>query len=105
MKTYTISEMASEFGVTLRTLRFYEQRGLLAPTRSGLQRLYSEADRQRFSQIHGWAEQGFTLREIKRALVEGGFDKRQIERQIADLRQRRADTDRAIAELEQQVAA
>ncbi|MCV9940947.1 MerR family transcriptional regulator [Boseaceae bacterium BT-24-1] len=105
MKTYSITDLAREFGVTLRTLRFYESRGLLTPARSGVQRIYSEAHRERFRQIHAWAQQGFTLREIKRALIKGGFDRRQIARQIAELKQRRDDTERAIAQLEREVAA
>jgi DNA-binding transcriptional MerR regulator len=104
--TYTISEMAAEFGVTFRTLRFYEIRGLITPARTrGQQRIYSEADRERFRKIHAWADQGFTLREIKRALNLGGFDQTQLVRQIDLLREQRAKTDRAIAELKQQVAA
>lgn len=105
MSLYSISHMAAEFGVTLRTLRFWEQRGLLSPARDGMTRVYSEADRSRFRKIHTWASQGFTLAEIKAALARGGFDRAQIVQQIADLRRRRADTDRAIAALEQQVSA
>lgn len=103
--TYSIREIAAEFGVTLRTLRFYEGRGLLSPARDGITRIYSEADRDRFRKIHIWAGQGFTLAEIKAALAHGGFDRAQIIQQIEDLRRRREDTDRAIAELELQVAA
>lgn len=103
--TYSISQMAAEFGVTLRCLRFYEGRGLLSPARAGMARVYSEADRARFRKIHTWAGQGFTLAEIKAALARGGFDRAQIVQQIEDLRRRRAETDRAIATLELQVAA
>ena len=103
--SYSISEMAAEFGVTLRTLRFYEGRGLLSPARNGMARVYSEADRARFRKIHTWAGQGFTLAEIKAALAHGGFDRAQIIQQIADLRRRRDEADRAIAALLLQVAA
>lgn len=105
MTTYSISQIAEEFSVTLRTLRFWEQRGLLSPARNGMARVYSEADRARFRKIHTWAGQGFTLAEIKAALAHGGFDRAQIIQQIEDLRRRRDEADRAIAALEQQVAA
>ncbi len=46
-KTYTISELAEEFGVTTRTLRHYEDQGLVTPTRDGINRIYSHRDRVR----------------------------------------------------------
>ncbi|MDH4013536.1 MAG: MerR family transcriptional regulator, partial [Chromatiales bacterium] len=46
-RTYTISELANEFAVTPRTLRFYESRGILGPDRVGQRRVYSERDRVR----------------------------------------------------------
>lgn len=102
--SYSITDLAKEFGVTLRTLRFYEQKGLIKPERRGTTRVYSDRDRACFRQIHAWAEQGFSLREIKRALVDGGFDRNQLSRQLTEMLERRAETDRAIAALERQVA-
>ena len=46
-RTYTIRDLSDEFDITLRALRFYEQRGLLKPDRFGLDRVYSEQDRER----------------------------------------------------------
>ena len=48
---FTISDLARDFGVTLRTLRFYESRGLIAPSRSGMTRIYSARDRARLALI------------------------------------------------------
>ncbi|MCB1842712.1 MAG: MerR family transcriptional regulator, partial [Halioglobus sp.] len=50
-KTFTISELAQEFDVTTRTIRFYEEKGLIAPRREGRKRLYSPADRVRIKLI------------------------------------------------------
>ena len=47
MKSYSISELSQEFDVTTRTLRFYEEKGLLAPTRKGQSRIYAARDRAR----------------------------------------------------------
>jgi DNA-binding transcriptional MerR regulator len=62
---YTISDLASEFGITTRTIRFYEEKGLLAPTRSGQQRVYSSADRVRLKLILRGKRLGFTLQESR----------------------------------------
>jgi DNA-binding transcriptional MerR regulator len=62
-KTYTISELAQEFGVTTRTIRFYEEKGLLQPLREGQKRLYSPADRVRLKLILRGKRIGMTLQE------------------------------------------
>ena len=61
---YTIGDLAREFDVTLRALRFYEDKGLLSPRREGLARLYSAADRVRLQLILKGKRLGFTLAEI-----------------------------------------
>lgn len=99
MSTYTITEMANEFGVTLRTLRFYELRKMLSPARIGPTRSYSRLDREALRKILKWRAQGFTLTEIKVALDNGGFPPAKIEQQIQHLRAQRIEIDRAIAEL------
>ncbi|HEV2512620.1 MerR family transcriptional regulator [Bosea sp. (in: a-proteobacteria)] len=66
----TIGDLACDFGVTLRTLRFYESRGLLSPVRSGTQRLYSAGDRARLALILKGKQLGFTLTEIRKMLAE-----------------------------------
>jgi DNA-binding transcriptional MerR regulator len=59
-----IAEMARRFQTTLRTLRFYEQRGLLKPRRSGMNRYYDDFAQQRFRLIDEARKLGFTLTEI-----------------------------------------
>lgn len=63
-KCYTIRELAQEFEITLRALRFYENKGLLKPQRQGISRFYSEEDRKRLRLILKGKHLGFTLREI-----------------------------------------
>ena len=62
-KTYTISDLAKEFGVTTRTIRFYEEKGLITPLREGQKRLYSPADRVRIKLILRGKRIGMTLQE------------------------------------------
>ncbi|MFT5710257.1 MAG: DNA-binding transcriptional MerR regulator [Halioglobus sp.] len=62
-KTYTISELAKEFGVTTRTMRFYEEKGLISPRREGQKRLYSSADRVRIKLILRGKRIGMSLDE------------------------------------------
>ena len=62
-QTYTISELAKEFGVTTRTIRFYEEKGLVSPLREGQKRLYSPADRVRIKLILRGKRIGMTLDE------------------------------------------
>ncbi|MCF6322267.1 MAG: MerR family DNA-binding transcriptional regulator [Rhizobiaceae bacterium] len=64
-EVYRIGDLASEFDVTLRTLRFYEDRGLLSPQRSGSTRLYSQKDRARLKIILLAKRVGFSLVEIQ----------------------------------------
>lgn len=61
--TYTISELAKEFEVTTRTIRFYEEKGLIAPLREGQKRLYTPADRVRIKLILRGKRIGMTLDE------------------------------------------
>jgi DNA-binding transcriptional MerR regulator len=62
-QTYTISELAQEFGVTTRTIRFYEEKGLVRPLREGQKRLYTPADRVRIKLILRGKRIGMTLQE------------------------------------------
>ena len=61
---FTINELANEFALTHRALRFYESRGLLAPRRDGRRRFFSRADRRRLALILKGKKLGFTLTEI-----------------------------------------
>ena len=60
---YSISELAAEFGITTRTIRFYEEKGLIHPQRAGQKRLYSAADRVRIKLILRGKRIGMSLQE------------------------------------------
>lgn len=76
--TYSIKDMEREFGLTLRTLRYYEERGLVRPVRRGTLRVYSPADRERLSLITRFKALGFPLVEVKQIvdLLETPRDRR-----------------------------
>ncbi|MCZ6466289.1 MAG: MerR family DNA-binding transcriptional regulator, partial [Alphaproteobacteria bacterium] len=63
-ETYGIRDLAREFGVTTRTIRFYEDKGLLAPVRQGQRRIYAPRDRVRLKLIMRGKRLGFSLAEI-----------------------------------------
>src|SRR3970040_2395399 len=63
--TFTISELAREFGVTTRTIRFYEDEGLLSPKREGTNRVFSQRDRVRLKLALRGKRLGFSLAEIR----------------------------------------
>lgn len=65
MTTFSITELAKEFKVSNRAIRFYEDEGLLAPTREGRNRVYNKRDRVRLELILRSKRLGFSLGEIK----------------------------------------
>ena len=71
-KEYTISDLASEFDITTRTLRFYEEKGLLNPARNGQSRVYSPADRTRLKLVLRGKRIGLSLEES--AEIIGMYD-------------------------------
>ncbi len=105
-----IGEMAKAFGVTLRTLRFYEDKGLLAPQREGATRLYTRRDRARLKLILLGRRIGFSLRDVKQMIDlydPAGSNARQLklaleksEKQRLRLQKQRAAIDEAMAELD-----
>ena len=102
-----IGDIAREFGVTLRTLRFYESKGMLKPERRGLTRLYSAADRTRLATILKGKELGLSLREIRASLAPGSatsptglrLSTTEVERKIAVLEAQKHEIERALAGL------
>ena len=64
MTTHTIGELAQEFDVTTRAIRFYEDQGLLSPARNGQARVYSARDRVRLKLVLRGKRLGFSLGEI-----------------------------------------
>lgn len=109
----TIREMCDAFGVTPRTLRFYESRELLFPIREGQKRLFTRRDRARLKLILKGKRFGFSLEEIRQLLDlyhVGDRQKTQLERtcmvareRLAELESRRDELNGAIAELRDQI--
>lgn len=91
--TYTITELAREFDVTTRTIRYYEDQGLLSPQREGINRVFSNRDRVRLKLALRGKRLGFSLSEI-RELFElydvSRDEKKQLEEFLARLERRRA---------------
>ncbi|QEL23764.1 MerR family transcriptional regulator [Bosea sp. F3-2] len=96
---FTISEITEELGITLRTARFYEQRGLLRPARLGKNRTYSKADRERLKEIVILRKLGFTIAEIKGSK----FDLAKFKQQLAFARQQRAEIDEIIVQIQRKI--
>ncbi|BAU88696.1 transcriptional regulator [Methylobacterium sp. ME121] len=65
---YTVTQLATELGVTARTVRFYEDKGLLTPQRAGNTRIFAHRDKVRLILILRGKRLGFSLREIKEYL-------------------------------------
>lgn len=108
-RTYTISELAREFGVTPRALRFYEDKDMLHPARDGMMRLYSNRDRARLTIIVRLKRLGLPLADIreildlyalndgKRAQTRMMLEK--FRKQARELEVQRQDIDTALTEL------
>lgn len=113
-ETFTITDLAAEFGVTPRAIRFYEGEGLIEPARQGQNRIYSRRDRARLAWILRGKNVGFSLAEIKEILDlydadDGRVRQRErtlelCRRQIGLLTSQRNDIDATIAELQEFVA-
>ena len=109
-RPWTIREVAEEFGVTHRTVRHYEDLGLISPARQGTTRLYRRRDRTRLELILRGKRLGFPLDEIAKIidLYDAPRGRRsqltyvlgQIDERRADLEQRRRDIEDALAELD-----
>ena len=109
--TWTIAQIADEFGVTHRTVRHYEDLGLISPERRGTQRVYHRRDRTRLALILRGKRLGFPLEEIRtiidlfdaprgrRAQLE--YVLAQIDERRTDLEQRRRDLEDALTELDE----
>lgn len=103
-RTYTISELAREFEVTPRALRFYEDKGLLSPRREGMNRVYSHRDRGRLQLILRGKRVGLSLLEIKEILDLYKVDQRaqaqttlkRYRARVVALQAQREDVDAAI---------
>jgi DNA-binding transcriptional MerR regulator len=106
--------MAKTYGVTLRTLRFYEDKGLISPKRDGSTRLYTRRDKARLKLIMLGRKVGFSLRDVKQIMDlydPKGANTKQLrltleksEKQLARLQKQRAAIDEAIGDLSETMA-
>jgi len=104
---YSIGELASEFDVTPRAIRFYEAEGLLAPRREGQRRIYTPRDRTRLKLTLRGKRLGLTLSEIRDLIdmYEPGRDERpQMERFLTVLQAHRSALERQREDIEAQLA-
>lgn len=109
-KYFTITELTREFGISTRTLRFYEDEGLIHPERRGRTRLFRAADRRLIQEILRGRRIGFTIAEIREIIQvyrdppgEAGQLRllmRKIEEKREDLRQKRKDIEDTLVELD-----
>jgi len=106
---FTIRDLTKEFSVSARTLRFYEEKGLLDPSRRGEQRLYSRRDRARLAYVLAGKAVGFSLEEVREMLDlydlgDGQATQLKVAltkfgERIGRLERQRAEIDSVIAEL------
>ena len=110
-QTWTIREIADEFGVTHRTVRHYEDLGLITPERRGTTRVYHRRDRTRLALILRGRRLGFPLEEIRTIIdlydrprgkaSQLEYVLGQIDERRTDLEQRRRDLEDALTELDE----
>lgn len=103
-KQYSIRELAAEFGVTTRTLRFYEEKGMLRPRREGQTRIYDSADRTRLRLIVRGKRLGFSLEESSEII--GMYDpaasnNKQLQALINKMREKRSQLELQQEDLDQ----
>lgn len=109
-KYYSITELTREFGISTRTLRFYEDEGLIHPERRGRTRLFRPADRHLIKEILRGRRIGFTIAEI-REIIQVYKDPpgemgqlqllmKRVEEKREDLRQKRKDIEDTLTELD-----
>ncbi|QIT55796.1 MerR family DNA-binding transcriptional regulator [Aquisalimonas sp. 2447] len=111
---YTIGELAREFDITTRAIRYYEDQGLLEPIREGQKRMYRRRDRARLKLILRGKRLGMTLSEIRETFVlydQAHGHQRQLRYYLGvldekreQLKQQRRDIEDALNELEQSYA-
>lgn len=106
-KTYSISDLAQEFGITTRAIRHYEEQGLLQPERRGQTRVYTPADRVKLKLILRGNRLGFTLAESREMI--GLYDPAsgnvtQLERLLDKLAEKRAMLQRQLDDIRQMQA-
>jgi len=102
-KSYGIGDLANEFGITTRTIRFYEEKGYLSPKREGTRRIYSPADRTRLRLILRGKRLGLSLDETVDMIQMYGSpqgNRKQLQIFITRIEQKRAELERKRRDLE-----
>lgn len=95
--SFSISDLASEFDVTTRTIRFYEEKGLLNPKREGMRRIYSPADRTKLRLILRGKRLGLSLDESAEIILmygTPGNNRRQLESLMTKINEKREELKR-----------
>ena len=102
-KKYSISELAREFSITTRTIRFYEEKGYLSPRREGTRRIYSTPDRTSLRLIMRGKRLGLTLDETADMIKMYGSprgNQKQLEKFIVRISEKRSELEQKRRDLE-----
>ncbi|WP_447590838.1 MerR family transcriptional regulator [Aquipseudomonas campi] len=102
--TYSISDLARELDVTTRTIRFYEEQGMLAPTRRGQERIYTARDRVTLKLILRGKRIGFSLAECKELIGmydPRGGNQKQLQRFLEKIEERRRQLEQQVLDIQQ----
>lgn len=112
--SYSISELAQEFGITTRTIRFYEDKGLISPERRGQTRVYTPEDRVRLKLILRGKRLGFSLDESREIIdmydpAHGNVEQLnrlldRIDAKRQQLREQQRDIEKMLAQLDEAAA-
>ncbi len=103
-ESFTISDLAAEFDVTTRTIRFYEEKGLLSPTRNGSTRIYTPADRVKLQLIVRGKRLGLTLEESREIIAmynPAHGNREQLQSLIHKIRAKRSQLQQQRQDIEQ----
>ncbi|MDE1198563.1 MAG: MerR family DNA-binding transcriptional regulator [Pseudomonas sp.] len=102
--TYSISDLARELDITTRTIRFYEEQGMLSPERRGLERVYSARDKVTLKLILRGKRIGFSLAECRDLIGlydPSGDNQKQLVTMLDKITERRAQLDQQLLDIQQ----
>jgi DNA-binding transcriptional MerR regulator len=102
--TYSISDLARELDITTRTIRFYEEQGMLSPERKGLERIYSARDKVTLKLILRGKRIGFSLAECRDLIGlynPDGDNQKQLTTMLEKIAERRAQLDQQLLDIQQ----
>jgi DNA-binding transcriptional MerR regulator len=102
--TYSISDLARELDITTRTIRFYEEQGMLSPERRGLERIYSARDKVTLKLILRGKRIGFSLAECRDLIGlydPSGDNQKQLTTMLGKIAERRAQLDQQLLDIQQ----